>query len=359
MQHLMFQLFTAGPGFDTEGGLWRTIQRLEPHMTAVERRAAGIVERIGTTGSHGRKLGIVVGPLCLDHTDGQLRDIVDAGFEIAASLDIAIGFHIDDAKFWFRRSDLWNQPENVEASDWEGTLNTGQYLNWGEAWKLAPQACFNAQSVMQEANRVAQVIAGRLTCPRPGNRLAAVFAGWETAIGPDYETGRALGYRALANLGFSRDNPPASIPEEIESIVRDWIDVWAGTLALAGVPREKIFSHVVPGVVPFETALIANGLPGFTMYNGTAAQAEVLRMLAESGHAGGWAVAEGADVNIEAALWRPGDDPDAYLNELFAHGASVVNIFGWGIGGLKNPFRRAAESEEAIAAYRRWLGGDV
>ena len=365
MKHLAFQLFTAGPGFDTEGGVTRTIQKTRPWLGLIERRARDIVERIGDVPiAPDRALAIVVGPLCLDHTEEQMAEIVDHGFETAAELGVSIGFHIDDSKFCFRRSDLWNMPECIETSDWEGTLNTGQFLNWGEAWKLAPQLCFNAQPVIDAARQMAATVGHRIATHldrmpegEAAMDFAGVIAGWETSIGPDADTGKALGYRALSNRGYSRSNPPESMEDELMLATREWIDVWAKNLVDSGIPRERVYSHVVPGYVPFETSLIEHGRPGFTMYNGTVAQQQVFQIIEATGHTGGWALAEGADVNIEAPIWRPGDDPEKYLEDLFEHGASLVNLFGWGVGSPTNPFRRAVESDEAIAAYRNWLRG--
>jgi hypothetical protein len=50
---------------------------------------------------------------------------------------------------------------------------------------------------------------------------------------------------------------------------------------------------------------------------------------------------------------------ETYLARHFNHGAALVNIFGWGLGEADNPFRRAAEQDEAIAAYRTFLRGDA
>jgi hypothetical protein len=46
-----------------------------------------------------------------------------------------------------------------------------------------------------------------------------------------------------------------------------------------------------------------------------------------------------------------------YLGNLFNHGAVMVNVFGWGVGDKDNPFRKTAESDNAIAAYRKFLRG--
>lgn len=48
---------------------------------------------------------------------------------------------------------------------------------------------------------------------------------------------------------------------------------------------------------------------------------------------------------------------EGYLGNLFNHGAVMVNIFGWGLGDKDYPFRRIAESPDALAAYRKFLTG--
>ena len=49
---------------------------------------------------------------------------------------------------------------------------------------------------------------------------------------------------------------------------------------------------------------------------------------------------------------------ETYLAKMFNHGATLVNIFSWGIGGeaMKNmSFRVVTEGEEALRAYRKFL----
>jgi hypothetical protein len=53
---------------------------------------------------------------------------------------------------------------------------------------------------------------------------------------------------------------------------------------------------------------------------------------------------------------------ETYLAKMFNHGATLVNIFAWGIGGdaMKNmSFRVVTEGEEALQAYRKFLKGEV
>ena len=52
---------------------------------------------------------------------------------------------------------------------------------------------------------------------------------------------------------------------------------------------------------------------------------------------------------------------ETYLAKMFNHGATLVNIFSWGIGGEANKnmsFRVVTEGEEALRAYRKFLKGE-
>ncbi len=69
-----------------------------------------------------------------------------------------------------------------------------------------------------------------------------------------------------------------------------------------------------------------------------------------------WASCEGANLLFPAA--HSGITMETYLDRCFNHGATLVNIFGWGIGaGILDsvPVRIAAEGAEALTAYRKFL----
>jgi hypothetical protein len=59
----------------------------------------------------------------------------------------------------------------------------------------------------------------------------------------------------------------------------------------------------------------------------------------------------------------PGEpNMETYLGRLFNHGAVMVNVFSWGIGGeamRHNFFRQATENPEALAAYAKFLRHEV
>ncbi len=249
-QYLTFQIFTAGPGMTTEEGK-QVFSRL-PDPAFFEDEAKSILDAVGERGDALHRLGIIVGPLTLDYSDEQLRTIIERTFEVASKYKISVGFHLDDSKFWMNRGDLWRDPANVEWLDWKGTPNRGQYINWGQPWKLAPQACFNSPAMVREARRISRevigpaIAAGIADLRRSGDEalFAGVLVGWETAIGRDFDTGRDLGYCALTNLGYSASSPPSDFDRALESVVQGWIGTWSRGLADAGAPADKIYSHI-------------------------------------------------------------------------------------------------------------------
>ena len=63
-------------------------------------------------------------------SDAEITKFIELAFDLALETDVAVGFHIDDSMFWARRKDLWSDPKNVEALDWDGTPCTGRRLDW-------------------------------------------------------------------------------------------------------------------------------------------------------------------------------------------------------------------------------------
>lgn len=383
-QYLMFQIFTAGPGFTTEEGR-QAISRL-PAPAFLDVVSKNIIDVLGERGDDSHRLGVMVGPLALDYTDAQLRTLIERTFAIASKHKIAVGLHIDDSKFWSNRGDLWSDPANVEWLDWKGTPSTGQYLNWGRPWRLAPQACFNSKAMLAEARRLAGEVIGPAIAEhvaklrKTGDEalFGGVIVGWETAIGRDFESRRDLGYCALTNLGFSETAPPRDPDHELDSVVQTWIGTWSKALVGAGVPSAKIYAHITftsrkrfdeahgsgdrsysqsvmhsPPSVAFGTT----HRPGFSTYPDADILGDIYSALDAHGNPP-WSSSEGTNVDIQA--WPPGPPDEGmqdYLARMFNHGATMTNVFGWGIGEKNNVFRRATEGREAIAAYQKFLRG--
>jgi len=382
---LAFQMFT--------GGLESDAMRMSfpPASENYLARVTTLRDAIGTAGTNGCHLGCVLGPIAFDTPDEKARALIENAFDIALKTEVAIGFHIDDSMFWGRLKEL-NTPDNVEWLDWNRTPNTGRRLDWSsKPKKIMPQLCFNSQAVKAAVALRAALIGGevakglrKLKAAGREDLFLGVIAGWETQIGRDFDTGKCLGYHALANTGFSDANSPADTDREREKIVADFIAFWARSLVKAGVPEGKVYSHIAfmsdslhklagrtnPSRVlapylqtinfsPPEAAFNAFCVPGLSTYPQTGHLEQWQVELTKHGNPP-WASCEGTAMDPgQAERNGKGVDMEGYLGNLFNHGARLVNIFGWGVGDRNNPFRRAAGKPAALAAYRKFLNGEA
>lgn len=341
----------------------------------------GVARAIGTNGDVRHKLGFAIGPLCFDMSDDEIRQFVRDAFAVARENDVAVALHIDDSMSWGTRQDLLANPDNIETADWSQIPNTGRRLDWGSTpTKYPPQMCYNAPAIVAAARARAGVIGAEirrevaaLQSAGKEHLFAAVIAGSETQIGRDFDTGRPLGFRALAHRGFSEENPPKDVDAERAGIVKEWMELWANSLRAAGTPREKIFCHIaftdqglrhgdaresyaekVGFAVP-DVAFSAAYGPGFSTYpEGRTFQA-IDDVVAQHGGPH-WISAEGTNVSPTGMPGEPA--METYLAKMFHHGAVLVNVFSWGIGGESqrgNFFRRATENPEALGAYAKFL----
>ena len=389
-RYLAFQIFTYGPNpkLAKMGEGMNPIARF-PDKATLREYILDIKQRIGRTGDQQTRLAVMLGPISFDHGDAEVARFIELGFELAVETDVAVGFHIDDSMFWTRRKDLWSDPLNIETMDWDGTPNTGRRLDWQTAPgakpdTAPPQMCFNSKAILREVHQRSTLLgkaihAGvdRLRELKRPELFAGVIAGWETMIGQDFETGKYLGYRALLNRGFSRDHPPLDMDLEREKIVREFIDYWAEGLAEAGVSPQKIYSqttfvshrvfersdnhgvtysqhnHFAPPPVAFGN----HHRPGFSTYPQPGNFDEIYEELARHQQSG-WSSSEGTNLQLGSGAGQSGMTMETYLAKMFNHGATLVNIYSWGIGGDANKnmsFRVVTEGEEALRAYRKFL----
>jgi hypothetical protein len=122
--------------------------------------------------------------------------------------------------------------------------------------------------------------------------------------------------------------------------------------APADVPYVRLVNFTPP-----PTAFCNDCVPGFSTYPQPGALEQWQKELSKHGNPG-WASCEGTAIEPDVAA--AGDKPmnmERYLGNLFNHGAVLVNVFGWGIGDKANGFRKTAESDEAIAAYSKFISG--
>jgi hypothetical protein len=185
----------------------------------------------------------------------------------------------------------------------------------------------------------------------------------------------------MLNRGFTREHPPTDPDLEREKVVQEFIEHWAAGLAAAGVPQQKIYSqttffsrrsfdlggnkeitysqhnHFAPPSVAFGE----HHRPGFSTYPQPGLYDQIYQELAAH-HQVAWSSSEGTNLQLGSAPGQSGMNMETYLAKMFNHGATLVNVYSWGIGGDANrnmSFRVVTEGEEALQAYRKVLNGDT
>ncbi|MBV1868345.1 MAG: hypothetical protein KUG69_10650 [Marinosulfonomonas sp.] len=383
IRYLAFQVFEGAPNPEIpfDNALAYTPK------AAIAKMVHDIVTTIGETGGPKTRLAFMLGPIGFDHTDAQARQIIDDGFAIALAENIAVGFHLDDAMFWSKRSDLIANPQNVEWTDFDGTPATGLKLDWAHT---PPRMVFNAPEIHAEVTRRARDVIGSHIAAHVENLrslgkvdlFAGVIAGWETHMGQDTGADDRVGFHALANRGFGPGKPPADVIGEIASIVNEFINLWTDGLAAGGLDGAHIYTHVAflprarfnemhtpPGltyetvldVAPSSqrpaTAFTTIGRPGFSTYPVAGVFDQIQREL-ERHNTPWWASVEGTNIIPGNPPGSSGMTMENYLAKSFNNGAALVTLFGWGIGGdfmPDNPFRTTTQGAKALATYRAFL----
>jgi hypothetical protein len=396
-RYLAFQIFTYGPSLPSpamgEGPAPQPARF--PDKAPLRAYIEDIKGRIGAVGDPQTRLAVLLGTLSLDHGDAETGKFIELAFDLALETDVAVSFHIDDSMFWGGRKDLWSDPKNVEALDWDGTPCTNRLLNWGKVPTFAPpQMCFNSPIIQREVQQRAALIGkaiqagvNRLAQLKRPELFAGVVAGSETQIGQDFKTGKYLGYRALLNRGFSRVHPPKDMDLEREKVVQEFIELWSKGLADAGVSPQKIYSHTCflsrrafggddkditymkrKGEITysehnhFAPPWVAFGKthrPGFSTYPQAGLFEDIYEQL-DLHKQVGWASSEGTNMQPASGPGQTGMTMETYLAKMFNHGATFINVQSWGVGGeaMKSlGFRVVTEGEEALRAYRKFLKG--
>src|SRR6202142_3047074 len=213
--------------------------------------------------------------------------------------------------------------------------------------------CFNSKVIQREVaprstllGKAIQAGVNRLRELKRPELFAGVIAGWETMIGQDFETGKYLGFRALLNRGFTREQPPVDMDLEREKVVQEFVELWAKGFADAGVSPQKIYSHIAPfprrafnlggsmGTTysqhnPFAPTGLAFGKspqPGFSTYPVPSRFEDIYEELDKHQQVA-WASSEGTNLQLGAGPGQSGMIMETYLAKMFNHGATLVNVY--------------------------------
>lgn len=356
-----------------------------PSKAQMEAFVRELTKAIGATGDARHKLCFVPTHIRFDESDAETRRLIHDAFAVARENDVAVAFHLDDCMYWGGRKDLISDPDNIETADWKQIPSTGRRVDWGRTpSRFVPQMCFNSPAVVAAVKARGALIGAEvkketdaLKAAGKEHLFAGVIAGSESQIGRDFATDRSLGYRALSHRGFSESHPPKDADLERAGVLKEFMELWADSLHAAGVPRERIFCHIAftdQGLrkadakesylekvhfAPAEVAFSGAYRPGFSTYPEGATFKQIFAAVAEHGSPG-WCSAEGANVSPTSMPGEP--NMETYLGRMFNHGAVVVNVFSWGVGGesqrKNNFFRKATESPECLSAYAKFLRGE-
>ncbi|WP_437919949.1 hypothetical protein [Sphingobacterium sp. LRF_L2] len=354
------------------------------------------------------------GPMLLTQSVQEMQYQVNEAFDIAEKYNVPVYFQLDDINNYttqfgsgaspkFYDNTAWCEWVSFPASGeaWGGQTNGRlpyYWYNWGawmhaEAFPNLQSADFRSFVKSQLENGVLSVLTTRynsLKAQGKGYLFAGMAIGWETHI-PDYSSDNTLynvnpaslptnvlagdqmqgweagklGYAALHTLGYTTYDK-----ERLYQVIHDYSEFLAKTAYDSGIPKAKIFSHIVgikssqPNLSttfapPIWTAVNDYSTPGFTLspvscpYNLNTLVSEI--QLADPsqvrfGNAEGYSI--GADGSFAQA--------DAYFGDMFGHGASIVAVFGWGREPATSAFAVShSPNSPFVQAAQKWLSNEV
>ncbi len=342
------------------------------------------------------------------HSVNKRADIARAvrgAIDVAIRHDVAVHFTIETHE-WGNRPDLWNYSDkdksgydpknkaNVEWIDFDGTPHPHRYRDWGTPERMEPVICYNSPAVLREVSRlVNEVVAPPLRkelekLQKVGKEhlLSGITVGAEPSL-PNYENidkmnpkiaklmdedkspKARLGYNALANKGYSKDNPPKDFGRALAQINKEYISYWSRKLSEAGIPNEKMYTHIAAGAgvigspmveftnAPIEIAFNDYSRPGWTTYPVGPLRNDFEALYRELERHGNphWASTE-ASPTMGPAGGKHALTMKDYLARHYDYGATVI-VFNTGATSkeLSESLTEGVWGDDAINAYRTFL----
>jgi hypothetical protein len=176
-----------------------------------------------------------------------------------------------------------------------------------------------------------------------------------------------VGYCALTNAGYSKTNPPADINQALAVVNQKFIGFWDELFFGSGIPCSRLYTHVAASPPQDDNNNAPIGIvfnpyvrPGWTTYPiGTLENGfqPLYDELAEYGNPAWGGVEANATFPNPNAPVRP--SWEEYLAWHYNHGAKLVGInIGATDQSLMSTLSEGAFSEEALAAYKKFLRGE-
>ena len=342
------------------------------------------------------------------HCVNKRADIARAvrgAFDLAIRNNVAIHFTVETHE-WGNRPDLWNYADkdkpgydpknkaNVEWIDFDGTPHPHRYRDWGTAERMAPVICYNSPNVLKEISRLINKVVApplkegleKLKLQGKEHLLSGITVGAEPSL-PNYENidkinpkiakvmdedkspKARLGYNALTNMGYSKDNPPTDFGKALAKINEDYITYWCRKLAEAGIPTSKMYTHIAAGAgvigsptvgftnAPIEIAFNDYSRPGWTTYPVGPLRNDFEALYKELERHGNphWASTE-ASPTMGPSGGKYALTTKDYLARHFDYGATVI-VFNTGATSeeLSKSLTEGVWSQHAVNAYRTFL----
>jgi hypothetical protein len=350
-----------------------------------------------------------------------IRQAIRRAFDTARQTNVAAHFLVDDHIGWDERPDLWNwydptkpgynpdNKRNVEWYDWVGTANKRRYMTPSGIPSQSPHMCYNSPAIEKEIHRIVSQVVGpalreeidKLKLENKEYLFAGITVGAEPGF-DDYTTipklyrilpglpepmqsqermtldqasklmdedkapYARLGYCSLTNDGYSSNSPPADLNQALAHVNQKFIEFLDKQFVDIGIPCSRLYTHIAASApqddtnnAPISIAFNPYTRPGWTTYptgilkNGFQ---PLYDELAKRGNPAWGGVEANAAMANPNAPTRAGWEE--YLARHYNHGAKVVGInVGTTDQSLMSHLSKGAYGEEALAAYRKFLGG--
>ena len=347
------------------------------------------------------------GPMLLTQSIEEMQYQVHEAFDLAEEYNVPVYFQLDDCNNYTDAFGSGVTPKFYENPDWcewvafpaAGEEWGGQshgrlpyyWFNWGSWMHVQAFPCFQSPGfrqfvVTQMQDGVMEPLMERynqLIAQGKEYLFAGMAIGWETHV-PDYSINNTninrnnlpvnslagdqmqlweateFGYHSLHLKGYDSYNLSA-----LDTVVHDYIELLAKTANDAGVPKEKIFSHIV-GIRSAQNKMISNYppiwtavndycIPGFTMSPVTAPYDLYtlnLRIKEADNTQNNFACAEGYARGLDGSFAIADD----YFDSMFKNGCSLVTVYGWGRAAADSKFAAShSKSSPFVIAAKKWL----
>jgi hypothetical protein len=350
------------------------------------------------------------GPMLLTQSVSQMQYEINKAFDIAEKYDVPVYFQLDDCNNYTTEFGSAASPKYYENPDWcewvafpQGSETWGgqsngrlpyYWFNWGswmhaQAFPAFQSTGFRSFVLSQLNDGVLEPLMARykkLVSEGREYLFAGLAVGWETHI-PDYSTGNTLlnvstsnlpvnillgdtmkvweaskyGYNSLSKLGYTSYNRQA-----LYQVIHDYSQLLAETIYEAGIPRHKIFTHMV-GFMSSNTSLQTTfappiwaavnqySIPGYTLspascpYNLSTLVSNITTADNSQQY---FACAEGYSRGVDTTYQQS----DNYFNSMFGNGAALVTVFGWGREASTSAFAVSHSlTSPFVLAAKKWL----